>query len=101
MGQIHKIKCDVCEKVFEATRSDVKTCSDACRAKKFRRKRKRLVKSQSKLIKEQSQIIEGVLSKMANCEDCGKRDEIGRLTHIGIVKETSLLCYDCWKKKHK
>lgn len=57
MGQIYKIKCDVCEKVFDASRSDVKTCSDACRAKKFRENRKRVRKDEVKKVKHQEVVL--------------------------------------------
>lgn len=46
MSEIHKNKCVVCEKVFDASRKDAKTCSVACRSKLFRKNRINAIKIQ-------------------------------------------------------
>ena len=50
MHEISKHRCVVCEKIFKAQRSDAKTCSNACRAKLTREKRKNVFKTQTKII---------------------------------------------------
>lgn len=78
--------CEICHKTYVASRKGSTVCSNVCRAQKSRNKKSLFLKT--------------VLSKMANCEDCGKHEKIERLTHIGFKKDTSLLCYDCWNKRH-
>jgi hypothetical protein len=92
--------CEICKKTYIATRKGSLVCGTVCRAQKSRDKRLKQFKTQNKVIRTQAKVIAAVLSKMANCEDCGKREKIERLSHIGIKKENSLLCYDCWNKRH-
>jgi hypothetical protein len=53
MGKIHKKRCVICERVFDASKSNAKTCSGACRAKLFRQRRGNVVKAQAKTIESQ------------------------------------------------
>lgn len=64
MGEIKKVKCVICEKVFEASRSDADTCSTACRSKKFRKNRNGKIKSQVKTIKVQEKVINNLNKKI-------------------------------------
>lgn len=92
--------CEVCEAQYIATREGSHVCSNVCRSQKFRDKHSKTFKAQKEIINTQAEVIDTVMSKMANCEDCGKREKIERLTHIGLKRDTSLLCYDCWNKRN-
>lgn len=60
-----------------------------------------VVQRPSDYVKKRSKVIKTIEDPViARCEDCGKRDKVERLTHIGLKKETSLLCYDCWNKRY-
>jgi hypothetical protein len=70
-------------------------------AREARETRDVKIQRPSDYVKKKSEVIETIEDPViAQCEDCGKREKIERLTHIGLKKETSLLCYDCWNKRH-
>ena len=74
MGEIRKNRCVVCEKIFETSRKDAKTCSHACRSKLYRRKTRGIVKTKNLLIesiKDKGPVVEYLVSCVKLCEDAG------------------------------
>jgi len=74
MAEIHKNRCIVCEKVFDTSRRDAKTCSHACRSKLYRRKTKGILETKNLLIesvKNKGPVIEYLVSCVKLCEDAG------------------------------
>lgn len=92
--------CKQCGKEYVASSSKSVFDTVACRSRWHREKQGSLLKAQAKTIRTQTKIIKTVLSKVAHCEACGKQEKIERLTHIGLKKHDSLLCYECWGKKY-
>lgn len=74
MAEIHKNKCVVCEKVFDTSRKDKKTCSNACRAKLFRRNRRYILETKNLLIesvRDKGPVVKYLISHVRLCEDAG------------------------------
>jgi hypothetical protein len=107
MALAHGVRVKTVIQAPEARGSETREAREVPEARGSETREARDVKIQrpSDYVKKKSAVIETIENPViAQCEDCGKREKIERLTHrisvFGLEKEKSLLCYDCWNKRH-